>query len=903
MGKYLHGYPRGRRLLMFHSSFKKITLTLVSLGLLLSDSMVACLFADDATELPPAGSTMPGPIVLYEFNDSEGDVITENVKKIPEIDLVIADRDSVEWISGGLRIRSSTEISTKNSSPLLTETLKQTNEISVEVWLETMSLDQAGPARLISLSSDPSHRNFTLGQDEDRFDFRLRTSRRDRNGLPSTSSPRGNLSQTLTHVLITRDRSGETTIYQDGQVVMQAVVPGDFRNWDSAYRLSLANEVGGGRPWVGSLYRLAIYDVCIEQSDVSALFEAGSEGSSQMTNEQIASARIRRAFTHKVAPLLASHCLECHDAALHQGGLDLSSRAGWQRGGESGDLLNLDHLDESLLLRRVSSDEMPHDRPPLRTEEKEILRQWLADGAIWPIETIDPAVYRHQNLSGEVWVQRLTVAEYVATVKASLGVDVEKEALELLPPDVRADGFSNTAYNMGVDLKHVEAYRKLSEIIVSRLDVLDFSSRFSKSRKLSTDATMREQVEKIGHWLLRSSISEAELNDYCGIATTVASAGGDFELAIGCVLEAMLQSPRFLYRIEFQKGNGATRRVHSRELATRMSYILWGASPDKELMRAADAGELWEVQGLESQVDRMLNDQRAIERSKHFVGDWLNLGRLKDLRPDAKRFPDWNANLALQMRHETLDFFVEVIWRQGRPVSDLLNAQVTILDRELAEFYGLDANLVEGPKPYDLTGNPHRGGLLTQASVLTLGGDDASMVSRGLFVLDDLLRGVVNAPPPCVNTTPPQTAFGLTQRAIAESRIKDATCGVCHARFEPLAFGLERFDGIGAYHEVDEHGNELRDDGEVLFPGQSQPVQYESVSELMDLLANSERVKRSLTWKVVQFSLGRPLTVDEAGIVDRVHDEAQEEGGGYRVLMKSLIKSDLVQRSPTEVSQ
>ena len=147
---------------------------------------------------------------------------------------------------------------------------------------------------------------------------------------------------------------------------------------------------------------------------------------------------------------------------------------------------------------------------------------------------------------------------------------------------------------------------------------------------------------------------------------------------------------------------------------------------------------------------------------------------------------------------ETLDFFVEVIWRQGRPVSDLLNAQVTILDRELAEFYGLDANLVEGPKPYDLTGNPHRGGLLTQASVLTLGGDDASMVSRGLFVLDDLLRGVVNAPPPCVNTTPPQTAFGLTQRAIAESRIKDATCGVCHARFEPLAFGLEKFDGIGA---------------------------------------------------------------------------------------------------------
>jgi hypothetical protein len=205
-------------------------------------------------------------------------------------------------------------------------------------------------------------------------------------------------------------------------------------------------------------------------------------------------------------------------------------------------------------------------------------------------------------------------------------------------------------------------------------------------------------------------------------------------------------------------------------------------------------------------------------------------------------------------------------------------------------------------KRYDLSQVEGRGGLLTQGSVLTIGGDDASMVTRGLFVLHDLLRGIVKDPPPCVDTTPIPTKPGLTQRVIAMQRINNPACGGCHSKFEPLAFGLEKFDGLGSYHNKDEHGNTLRDDGEILFPGLAQPVPYRSSGELMDLLAQSERVGKSMTRKVTQFALGRPLVGGDAPILDKIHKYARKNGATYQSLMTAIVKSDLVQMTRTESS-
>jgi hypothetical protein len=137
----------------------------------------------------------------------------------------------------------------------------------------------------------------------------------------------------------------------------------------------------------------------------------------------------------------------------------------------------------------------------------------------------------------------------------------------------------------------------------------------------------------------------------------------------------------------------------------------------------------------------------------------------------------------------------------------------------------------------------------------------------------------------------------MSQRAIAMERIANKSCVGCHSRFEPLAFGLEKLDGVGAYHEVDEHGNKLRDDGEILFPDEGKPIAYQSTAEMMNLLAGSPRVRMAITRKLTQFAIGRPLTDADAAIVERIHQSASDKGGTYTSLMTAIVMSDLVQMS------
>ncbi|MEM0926418.1 MAG: DUF1588 domain-containing protein, partial [Planctomycetota bacterium] len=226
-------------------------------------------------------------------------------------------------------------------------------------------------------------------------------------------------------------------------------------------------------------------------------------------------------------------------------------------------------------------------------------------------------------------------------------------------------------------------------------------------------------------------------------------------------------------------------------------------------------------------------------------------------------------------------------------LSDLLDAQFTICAPSLAKHYGL-----KDVKPttafYDLSESPERGGLLTQGSVLTIGGDDASTVTRGLFLLNQLLRGVVNDPPPCVDTTPVPTSPGSSARMIAEARIKNESCGGCHQRFEPLAFGLSKFDGLGGFREIDEHGNTLRDHGEVLVPGKSKATSFRGSQDLMEFLSQSDRVRESLVWKLAQFAIGRPPTSDDAAVIRKIHRRSQQQGGTYQSILTEIVASELV---------
>ena len=873
----------------------------LSLGLLPWVVVASSLEAADG--VPTDRRVSNSLLVLYDFQESAGPIVKDKSEVGKPLDLRIGDMKAVRRAAGTLDVKSETVIRSEKPANKIIEAVRKSGAITIEAWVVPAKTNQSGPARIVSLSDSANARNFTLGQDGDHFDVRFRTTKTNTNGIPSVASPNKSLTTRLTHVVYVRDRSGKSRLYLDGKQRKEQTIEGGLGNWQSNFPLVLANEVNKGRPWLGTLHLVAIYDRGLSSKEVRQNFDAGADGKhdpSAHIAEQLA-ARRRRTFETKVASLLANRCLECHDSSTKEGGLDLSQKNSAFAGGESGKAIVPGKLSESLLWESIAADEMPKEQTPLTDGQKKLLREWIESGAIWSLDVIDPAIYAHDAKAADLWVQRLTVDEYIETVRAAVGVDISKEAREILPKDLRADGFSNTAYNLNVDLKHVEAYAQLAEIAVGRMDVLKFTSRFSKSRSLSTDATMRELVAEMGKWLLRGPLDKQEEITYSGIATTVASAGGSFEEAARYLIEAMLQSPRFIYRIENQQGDGGTNEVGDYELASRLSYIIWGGPPDETLMREAENGRL-DRSGIEKQAARMLKDSRAVDRSIQFVSEWLNLERMANMQPGAEKFPNWDTALAADMRQETVEFFKDVAWKNERPLADLLNAKFTYATPRLAKYYGLTPK-GKGVSRYDLSGVPARGGLLTQGSVLTVGGDDASMVTRGLFVLHDILRGTVKDPPPGLDITPVPSKPGLSQRVIAEQRIANVSCGGCHTKFEPLAFGLEKYDGLGAYHDKDEHGNKLREDGEILFPGTPKPVKYQTSAELMDLLAGNQRVRETITWKLTQFALGRPVVAADAPIVAKIHEVAQADGGTYPSLLTAIVTSDLVRMTRTERTQ
>ncbi len=833
---------------------------------------------------------------LYTFDAGQGSQVLDRSGAGRPLNLTIEKPSAVRWQTGALLIRAATRISSPGPATKLIDALKRSRAVTLEAWVRPANGRQEGPARIVTISSSPNLRNITLGQEFRQYDVRLRTSSTTSNGMPSTSTRPGTAGGSLAHVVYTRDPSGTGRIYVDGKPAASKRIAGHLSNWDSRFRLVLGNEGSGDRPWLGAIHLVAIYNRALSTREVQQNHRAGAAAGHQPPRE-LAMQKRQRFFETRVAPLLARHCLDCHDSVAGKGGLDLSRKASAMKGGKSGPVIIAGRSATSRLWKRVAADEMPKQGKPLTDADKQLLRKWIDDGATWSGDLIDQAVYARGTR--DIWIQRLTVDEYIETVRSAVEVDISKQARKLLPRDVRADGFSNTAYNLGVDLKHIEAYSRLAEIIVGRMDVLKFTTRFSSSRKLSTDDTMRQLVETMGKWLFRGPLEEREISNYSGIATTVASTGGDFREAAGYIVEAMLQSPRFIYRIEHQRGDGSSWPVNDHELATRMSYIIWGGPPDRKLMKAADDGQLGTRKRVTTEATRMLSDPRAVTQSARFITQWLDLDRLASLKPNPDRFAGFSTELATDMRRETLAFFNEVAWKQKRPLSELLNAQFTYATPRLARHYGLKSR-GPGLQRYDLTAVASRGGLLTQGSLLTIGGDDASMVTRGLFILQDFLRGSIKDPPPGVDTTPVPLKPGLSQRVVSEQRLSNVACAGCHRRFEPIAFGLEKFDGLGGFRQTDEHGNRLREDGTVLLPGDSKPRAYRSSGELMDLLAGSDRVRQTITWKLAQFAVGGRLGAADARTVRSIHQAAWKAGGRWTDLVTALVTSDLVMMTRTQ---
>ena len=322
---------------------------------------------------------------------------------------------------------------------------------------------------------------------------------------------------------------------------------------------------------------------------------------------------------------------------------------------------------------------------------------------------------------------------------------------------------------------------------------------------LPKEDAARNCVAAFARRAFRRPVEDDEVDRLMRLFRHADARGDGFEDAVRLALKAALVSPNFLYLVERDRSEAdGPYRVSDHELACRLSYFLWSSMPDEELSDLADAGRLHEPEVLEGQVRRMLADPKSRALAEDFAGQWLRVGNLAELaEPDKRLFPEFTPELRDAMAEEAVAF-CHAIFREDRPVLELLDSDYTFLNERLAKHYGIDG--VTGPEFRRVAlKDRNRGGVLGMAAVLTLTSYPrrTSPVLRGKWVLEELLGTPPPPPPPMVKALPADDRVrdGMTFRQRLEQHRKDVNCASCHARLDPLGFGLENFDVLGRWRD------------------------------------------------------------------------------------------------------
>jgi len=348
-----------------------------------------------------------------------------------------------------------------------------------------------------------------------------------------------------------------------------------------------------------------------------------------------------------------------------------------------------------------------------------------------------------------------------------------------------------------------------------------------------------------------------------------------FEGAVGVGLQAALVAPSFLYRIERDLADGATtaHELDSFELASRLSYFLWSSMPDAELFELAAAGTLRDPGVIGAQVERMLRDPRAEALVENFAGQWLFIRNVANAAPDPWLYPNFDDALRESMQREMELFFGTFVF-EDRNMLEMLTADSTFVDGRLAAHYGIEG--VDGDTFVEVSGTG-RGGLLRQAGLLTALSypGRTSPVRRGKFILGQLLCSEPDpAPADAGGLQEGDELSGLSLRERMEMHRRDPSCAACHSTMDPLGFGLEHYDALGAWRDF--YGEDPIDATGVLPDGTS----FDGAEELAEVIAANDAYARCIADKLLIYALGRPVKPEDAATIHSITQQFGE--GGYR---------------------
>ncbi len=565
-------------------------------------------------------------------------------------------------------------------------------------------------------------------------------------------------------------------------------------------------------------------------------------------------------------------------------------------------LIDRNQPEESLLLKKPTN-RIPHaggQRIKPVSEEEAILKTWIQRLAKLSGDELARALkYREEKGDGvrpSVALRRLTHSQYNNTIRDLLG-DQSAPANQF-PPEDFVNGFKNQYQAQNLSPLLVEAYSAAAERLAR--NAFQGGDRRGLVPCKPSAACRARFVREFGLKAFRRPLEADEQKRYEELFRRET----DFYQGAQLAVEAILQSPHFLFRLD----ETANPKWKPYVTASRLAYALWDSMPDTALFESAARGELATPAGVETAARRMLNDQRARQALDEFVAQWLRFDRLLTAGKDRRRFPGFNRESAVAMTAEARSFISDLVWND-RNFMDAFTADYTFINADLAAIYGVPAPAKEFDR-VQFAPESERAGLLGQTLFLALTAkpDDTSPTARGLFIREQFLCQHVAEPPPGVNTNLPEIteAKPQTNRDRMREHVTNPSCATCHNLIDPIGFGFEKFDAIGA----------RRDKFKLMFFGDSEEgdrrartrtvevaldttgyvaglpdSKFSSPRELGAVLARAPQCQECMVKQYFRYTVGRMETPADRPLIRQVFEDFKNSQFRFRELMIALVRS------------
>jgi hypothetical protein len=601
-------------------------------------------------------------------------------------------------------------------------------------------------------------------------------------------------------------------------------------------------------------------------------------------------------FQKEIRPILEKNCYECHGPDKQKADINFASFTNYAQITEAPETWQR-------ALHMVQAYEMPpKTKKELSFGDHRSLVRWLR--RLPKPEGVDCnqiASDRTANFyKGYVMSRRLNRAEYHKTLRDLLGVELHLE--HLLPADGGGgEGFDTSGNALFTSSIHIEKYLAAAEQALEAVlpnTPAELKPQFEQarariltvapSRKLATREAARRIIGSFARKAFRRPVDHEETERLLSLFDRAQQRGDRFVPSVRLALTAVLISPHFLFLAEPEPGQPGVHKLGAAPLASKLSYFLWSTMPDEELLALAESGKLLEEETYRQQVRRLLKDPKAQALGERFALQWLDLERLgSEIRPDAKKFPEFNDALAEAMREEVVAYF-NYIFKKDRCLIELIHSDYTFLNEQLAPLYGVMPAESDGMQKVSLT-DPNRGGVTGMAAVhaVTSYPTRTSPVLRGKWLLESLLGDRVKPPPPDVPALEEaENGARVSLRQQLEKHRTQAECAACHDKMDPLGFGLENFDVLGRWRDTD-RGRPIDAQG-TLPSGQT----FTGPAGLKTLLIErKDDIVRHLVRKMTGYAFGRELTQLDQCVVDRAMEALQKNDYRAWVLVEQIAMS------------